>query len=95
MVDDAGAGGLRRFTFWCVRCPTRVAVESELNELIDCAALARVGPQLDDNVIADRCPSCGEQMYDVEELILFGNVRHPWRPEETSEIHRQWREVMR
>jgi len=78
----------RYFYFWCERCPTRITVETDVPATsqypdpeytfsTDGVALFQAKPPTptDDGLeVADRCPACGGQLCDLDDLILFGHV---------------------
>ena len=97
--------GPRYFFFWCERCPTRVRVETELPAAAsgddpeysfatsEWVGQAHVVVSGDDYLVpADRCPACGGQLHDLDQLVCQGDV-----PPNTftPEAHAAWRERAR
>lgn len=87
----------RYFYFWCVNCPTRITVETEVPEVApagqpqyDFAMFEWVGQVQvgDTRKRADRCPACGGQLWDVDELAARGDI--PLNTF-TAEAHAAWR----
>ena len=95
----------RYFYFWCVRCPTRITVETEVPAssqypdpeysfaAAECVAAYRARPPVpnDDGLeSADLCPACGSQLWDLDELLARGIVPYH-ENHESSKLHAAWR----
>jgi hypothetical protein len=97
----------RRATFWCCACPTVVRVETDQPPepqwgADGCLVLHGYDPVRDgvggsstdgDHRTARCCPACGCALYVLSELQAQGRVRTHFRPEEETELHRQWRQT--
>jgi hypothetical protein len=94
----------RYFYFWCVRCPTRITVETEApgiagadgepeyafaeSEWVGQAAVVVGGEE--HLCPADRCPACEGQLHDLDDLLARGLVPYH-EDKDSSELHAAWR----
>jgi hypothetical protein len=95
----------RYFYFWCCNCPTRITVETEVPatsaypepEYIfaesEGVGLVRVREEVpgDDGLeVADLCPTCGSQLFDVDDLAARGLIPlNSITPETQAAWHRK------
>lgn len=85
----------RYFSFWCERCPTRVVVETDNPTYIGAhLGVASIRVDVGDEPIvaaSTRCPACGSQLYNLEDLVSFREVPIHDKTD-TAKEHAAWRE---
>ena len=88
----------RYFYFWCVRCPTRITVETEVpaSEFpgefgLFAPADAETEETRSGYASGDRCPACHGKLHNLDELVAQGLVSQTCT---TSEAHAAWRKEM-
>lgn len=94
----------RHIMVWCERCPTRITISTEVpvasvhpNPEYTCfvsegvaLALAHPPTAADDGlVITDRCPACGGELHDVDELRMR-NELGDFRYDESPQVQARW-----
>lgn len=101
-AGPSGDSVTRYFYFWCEKCPTRIHLQTEVQQAApdgqptyDFAESEWVG-QCEQGHVADRCPACGGPLRDTDDLVAREYLPlKGWDPEREPELHAIVREALK